>query len=344
MRLSDLFRPKWKHSDPVVRRKAVAETTDPDILAWVVENDGSLAVRVEALRNKSLSDEHLLQDLLLNSEPTIRAEAVDRVRDETRLRAVVQNDSEPSVRARAILRVTDEAFLEDIALNPQEDHEVRKAAMQRLGTCLSGEAREHVLASFAKTEASSYTRREYHPATTEPVPGPGDYGYVNVPASTSTREVEDLDGHLWALGELSLPDLLIDVATSAHSHRVRRKAVPRIEDPCVLAGIAMDDAHWSVQTAATKAIKDEGELTRIAYHHPRKNVNAAAVRNPFLRDPDVIADLALNHAEPWVRSLATDKLEDEVLLLEIARSDPESRVRAAAVDNLERRGSSAGDR
>ena len=39
MGLTDLFRPKWKHSDSSVRRAAVKELDDQAALAYVAKND-----------------------------------------------------------------------------------------------------------------------------------------------------------------------------------------------------------------------------------------------------------------------------------------------------------------
>ena len=41
MALSDLFKPKWKHSDPNVRKAAILNITDQKVLAEVAKNDYS---------------------------------------------------------------------------------------------------------------------------------------------------------------------------------------------------------------------------------------------------------------------------------------------------------------
>ena len=52
MSIMDLFRPKWKHSDPIVRRKAVQElkTDEVEILEAMAASDEDIDVRVEAIR------------------------------------------------------------------------------------------------------------------------------------------------------------------------------------------------------------------------------------------------------------------------------------------------------
>ena len=55
MKFRDLFLPKLAHSDPKVRKKAVLEEEDTQMLKKVVENDSSQEVRGAAiLRLKEL--------------------------------------------------------------------------------------------------------------------------------------------------------------------------------------------------------------------------------------------------------------------------------------------------
>jgi hypothetical protein len=56
MKFRDLFLPKIAHSDPEVRRKAVLEENDPNLLKQVIEKDKDPDVRqTAALRIKELT-------------------------------------------------------------------------------------------------------------------------------------------------------------------------------------------------------------------------------------------------------------------------------------------------
>ena len=48
MKLSDLFLPKIAHSDPKIRRKAVAKESNSELLKKVVKNDSDPEVRKAA--------------------------------------------------------------------------------------------------------------------------------------------------------------------------------------------------------------------------------------------------------------------------------------------------------
>jgi len=58
MAFADWFRPKWKHSNPVVRTAAVKATTDQAILGQVATNDADANVRIAAV--EALTDEKVL--------------------------------------------------------------------------------------------------------------------------------------------------------------------------------------------------------------------------------------------------------------------------------------------
>ena len=77
MGLMNLFRPKWKHSDPAVRRAAVSELQDQDTLIKVARNDEDLHARKAA---------------------------VEKINSETVLAIIATNDEDPSVRQAACKR------------------------------------------------------------------------------------------------------------------------------------------------------------------------------------------------------------------------------------------------
>ena len=50
----NIFKPKWKHSDPAVRKKAIKELTDLSILAVILKKDKAKSVHNEA--EKKIAD------------------------------------------------------------------------------------------------------------------------------------------------------------------------------------------------------------------------------------------------------------------------------------------------
>lgn len=62
MAFTDLFKPKYKHSDWNVRKQAVQELTDENILTEIAYNDESGSVRHEAV--KKITNQKVLIDIL----------------------------------------------------------------------------------------------------------------------------------------------------------------------------------------------------------------------------------------------------------------------------------------
>ena len=48
MKFQDIFVPRWQHSNPDVRQKAVLRIKDPKLLRQIIENDDDEMVRLAA--------------------------------------------------------------------------------------------------------------------------------------------------------------------------------------------------------------------------------------------------------------------------------------------------------
>ena len=101
MRFMDLFRPKWKNSNELVREQAVEELTDQAALADVARNDESERVRSSAL--EKLTDKAVVADIAKNHEDgSVRKSAVEILTDKAVL-ADIQ-----AIRNRAIMEQSNE--------------------------------------------------------------------------------------------------------------------------------------------------------------------------------------------------------------------------------------------
>jgi HEAT repeat protein len=123
--------------------------------------------------------------------------------------------------------------------------------------------------------------------------------------------------------------ILVDLFGPRWRHgewQIRRAAVARLDDPSLLAGIALGDPAPDVCLAAVAGLSDPSSLLRIA------TMDRSDPRSP---------DLAAWHSERWwpVRAAAIAKLADrvqaQVLLLRIAREDASPKAREAAAGLLE---------
>lgn len=133
MALLDLFRPRWKRTDPAVRLDAVARLTDRNILAAMASTDPDERVRAAAAR--ILSDQ-ARQAVLAGVAKTAgdadaRRVAIEKLTDQAVLVDIARTEKDAFLRQTAVFGLTDKAALAAIVAN-DEDADVRKAAESRL--------------------------------------------------------------------------------------------------------------------------------------------------------------------------------------------------------------------
>jgi hypothetical protein len=104
MGLFDLFRPKWKHSDPDTRLEAAREMTDQTLLRQMAATDRDWFVRhrvFDIIRERDPGDSVFAFLAKNSSDEEIRRKAVKKLRDETVLEDVAKNDKYRYVRDAA---------------------------------------------------------------------------------------------------------------------------------------------------------------------------------------------------------------------------------------------------
>jgi hypothetical protein len=129
MSFFDRLRPKWKHSDPEIRKDAVSQLTDQALLTNILVSDKDDNVRVAAVRGitdqsflaeiakggpplnlpalERLSEAKWFIDVARNAEaPNVRAIAIDKIDDANALQRISACDSDPSIRLKAKLKHT----------------------------------------------------------------------------------------------------------------------------------------------------------------------------------------------------------------------------------------------
>ncbi|MDR0534867.1 MAG: hypothetical protein LBG65_00675 [Puniceicoccales bacterium] len=192
----------------------------------------------------------------------------------------------------ALAAAGDQALLADVAANTG-DPQVRHAAMEKISD-------ERFLAKALKNMRGGEV-------------GLMDQVMRNGPASRAQeamRNVSGLDAKTIeaALGKITDPRLLTDLARHAASLTVRMSAVVKTGDQAALAALVRDN---SLGIPFRQAIV--GELT----------------------DQAVLADIAKNAADSLIREAAAGKLTDQVALTDIAQDAAgDSALRKAAVGRL----------
>jgi len=149
MEFIDLFRPKWKHSDPEVRREAVKKLTRQALLAKLVKTEKSAYVRLHALTN--LTDEFVLAEISkTDTDPEVRQAAVKKLVDQAVLVSIAKQDKNEYVREAAIKKLSF-PLLMDI-LRMETDKHSQCCAMEALH---GEEARDAVPLLIEKLKATT---------------------------------------------------------------------------------------------------------------------------------------------------------------------------------------------
>lgn len=170
-----LFKPKWQHKDPAVRKQAVSSLTDEKILIQVATEDRDKSVRLFAL-SKIQSKQHLAA-FLVSEQADVRQQAQQQhlslllpnqnlndlaaISNDNDLVCIASYTQDDAIRLAAINKITDESIRLDIAChNPVA--KVRLAAAQgidnssALNTLMSiAQGKDKALYRFCKDKLSA---------------------------------------------------------------------------------------------------------------------------------------------------------------------------------------------
>lgn len=170
-----LFKPKWQHKDPAVRKQAVSNLTDEKILIQVATEDRDKSVRLFAL-SKIQSKQHLAA-FLVSEQADVRQQAQQQhlslllpnqnlndlaaISNDNDLVCIASYTQDDAIRLAAINKITDESIRLDIAChNPVA--KVRLAAAQgidnssALNTLMSiAQGKDKALYRFCKDKLSA---------------------------------------------------------------------------------------------------------------------------------------------------------------------------------------------
>lgn len=130
MSLFDRFRPKWQHSDPVVREAGVRALDDQAILARIALDETVEPVRAAAV--EKLTDQRVLGRLACGPE-AIAALAMKRLTDKSHIATVALSAERVEVRHLAVDRIDDSVLLHRIATSDTDPWIRTKARNKRMG-------------------------------------------------------------------------------------------------------------------------------------------------------------------------------------------------------------------
>jgi len=130
MSLFDRLRPKWRHSDPIVREQGVRALQDQAILARVAMDEHVEAVRLAAI--EKLTDQRVLGQLACGPE-WIAPAAIKRLTDHAQINTVALSAERADVRHLAVDRIDDSVLLHRIATSDTDPWIRAKARDKRMG-------------------------------------------------------------------------------------------------------------------------------------------------------------------------------------------------------------------
>jgi hypothetical protein len=235
MGFKDLFRPKWKHSDFIVREVAVKKLKDQKVLAEIAKNDDNRFVREEAV--KKLEDQELLAAIAKNDkEEDVRKAAVSGIKDKDILVQIAKTAKYWDVLNTALRSIKDESVLARISID-DKTREVRMAAIDIL-------TRQADIAEVAKRGQTSEERKK----------AVSKLKKQKQLLKVAKREEEDEEVRAYALNRLKDQDALAEIARTEHNGRLRRTAIERLKDEAVLTEIALNDRDDDIRLTAANEL------------------------------------------------------------------------------------------
>ncbi len=261
MSAADLFRPLVKHSNQLIRLKALGKLDDQRDLAEVVRTDPTLRVRRDAL--SLITDIALVReftDRKYNAE--LRALAVSKIDDREFLARAGAVEAEPKIAEAMIGRVDDDRLLLDI-VEGSEFQAARTAAALKLKN--PDRARVAKLAA-AERDAGIFRI----------LAGFLDDGALeNIIIGAGVVATAEA-----AIGMLKNPDdrFLYGIAVDEKSGPLADDAVYRIADPLLVEKILRSGAPFAARAAALRRVDNRAIVAEISQHDPDEILRKAAVK------------------------------------------------------------------
>jgi hypothetical protein len=215
MGLLDLFRPRWKHSNPSVRAEAIKELSpeapsDLSRLTQVARHDSDARVRRIAL--KKINDPDLLGELAQHDpDESLRRDAAEKASDLLLSAALSSEDEQRSL--SAVRRLSSQRMLVEV-INRAATESVRLFAFEQL--LATRDADRHLIEVARRSPDSSLRVQAL--------------SRISTPDALRDLLLLDVtkDLALRALARLEQRDLLMEVAQQARSKAVRSAARERL--------------------------------------------------------------------------------------------------------------------
>ena len=131
-------------------------------------------------------------------------------------------------------------------------------------------------------------------------------------------------------------EVLFDIAKNHDNPSFRVLAVvnSNLKDDDKLLNIVCECNGYVLRTTATAKLRDERNLMDLLENHYDWHVRREALRNPNLLDKKSFENAALNDEDYMVRREAVKHIENQDLLVRLAKNDEDALVRINALEKI----------
>ena len=129
MPLQDLFRPRHRHSNASVRRRAVEAVDTTDILVELACTDDDLEVRLKAVQRVAGNDSALQRVALNGQHLDARLKAISAIGDQQTVADVLRERKNMDLMMACFERIDDQSILQEIARDPAYNVTARRIAI-----------------------------------------------------------------------------------------------------------------------------------------------------------------------------------------------------------------------
>jgi len=147
------------------------------------------------------------------------------------------------------------------------------------------------------------------------------------------QTARDPRARVLAASKLPEQSILIDLAKNHPESKIRSEAIGKLKDQQVLLDVIKNENNTIVRMVAVGYIEDQKTLLDIAMNDEEDDdVRMEAVID--MKHPSDLEHVARNSRSPQTRYHAVSRITDQAARFDIAKTDPEVRVRQAALRDL----------
>lgn len=338
MGLGDLFKPKWKHSNSIIRSDAVKELTDEKILIEVAKNDSNHHIRCEAVENPNLKDESVLIEIAENDKNEfVRYSAIDKIsnqevlakiasttgyknyehcglhaienpnlNDDKLLSEIIRNTENRFVYSEAPSKISDKNILIELYDEFKNENGIFNTQRSKRVHIVREITDKNILMDIAKNDKDEDVRKNAVSTLRDKYPE----------LLISREELENMTDE----------DELIDIAKNHVDVEMRCLAIEKITDENALTDILRTDENHEVHEAIVKNDNTSQEaLCEVANdtNHDKYGFIARTNAIPKIKDDKVLSNVALNEDDAQLIYLAVcnPNLTNKKVLRQIADSN-----------------------